>query len=394
METLLEKIGIINYKYTSLNDSNSFNIFEILRHKSDEVNLHSRFLVELLDKNGKHHLGDRFLQLFLPIVKVKNFDFNDYQVIKEYKNIDILIRNNSQAIIIENKIWAGDQPKQLERYYNTIKNENFTDIWIFYLTLRGYAPSEKSIGNLKEPVEQISYSLHIDKWIEKCIDTSSKYPRLRETLIQYQKLINDLTGNSTIMEQRLEIIKLLSENDNIFKAQMIAENWIHVRWHTEYDFWLDFEKVVANEYKILDSQKFSADTLNSVIHQSRNRNPWYGLKFEIGKLENYSLCVFIERGFGELYYGLFVQNEDCNSAGNNSKLDKIATKMEAFCDWKKTNCWLGGKWLTPKIDFENFSNKETLKLVKPDFRKEYIQENWKIIKGFIENCKNTLTVVN
>ena len=46
----------------------------------------------------------------------------------EWKHIDILIINaNKKAIVIENKINpAGDRPKQLWRYYNTLERTGIT----------------------------------------------------------------------------------------------------------------------------------------------------------------------------------------------------------------------------------------------------------------------------
>jgi len=60
---LLEKLKILNMKYVKLNENNSdkFNIFSILLKSSDEVNLHSKFIYELINPNGSHQQHETFL---------------------------------------------------------------------------------------------------------------------------------------------------------------------------------------------------------------------------------------------------------------------------------------------------------------------------------------------
>lgn len=107
VKLLLEKIELINSKYEKeLEDIRSeFNIFSILNLESDEVNLHSRFLCELLNPKGSHSQEDYFLDRLLKQIGISNFELKNVCVRREYYNIDILITNSRmQVIIIENKI--------------------------------------------------------------------------------------------------------------------------------------------------------------------------------------------------------------------------------------------------------------------------------------------------
>ena len=64
--------------------------------------------------------------------------------------------NDNTRIIIENKIFASDQHKQIERYFNYLhKNDNNDNNdnpkckkYLFYLTLEGKDPSQYSLGDL------------------------------------------------------------------------------------------------------------------------------------------------------------------------------------------------------------------------------------------------------
>ncbi len=100
---------------------NDYNIFSSLYKQSNEVDLHSKFLVSLLNPSSQHYQEDFFLQLFIDHLKTKivNFDFEcslSVKVLREYRDIDIYITNGNQHIIIENKIWAKDQACQIMKY--------------------------------------------------------------------------------------------------------------------------------------------------------------------------------------------------------------------------------------------------------------------------------------
>lgn len=389
METLLEKVGIINFKYEILRTKDSFNIFKILLNSADEVNLHSKFISELLDCAGSHNSGSIYAKNFLQTIGINNFLLEKYECKREYRYIDILLTNKSQAIIIENKIWANDQNKQLERYYSEIIKEGYKDVWLIYLTLDGREPSINSIGELKDKIEinLMSYNFHISKWIDECILLNAKNPQIRETLIQYHNTINDLTGNTMVKEQVNEIIELISKNDNVLKAQKIAESWIHLKWKTEFDFWNDLSKKISSKYKILDNQKFSSETIDCVIHQTRNRNPWYGIMFQIASYKDYNVNIYIERGLWDLYYGITIDKDGDRKYSDITIFNDFAERIKPFCDWEREDQWIGGKYFQPSLNFELFNAEETIKLCNKDYRKVYIDDLWIQIEDFIGKCK-------
>src|SRR5262245_23532359 len=73
-------------------------------------------------------------------------------------------------IIVENKIYAGDQENQLFRYRNHYPNAH-----ILYLTLDGSTPAASSIGNMviDNDFHTGSYKKDILKWLEICRMESS-----------------------------------------------------------------------------------------------------------------------------------------------------------------------------------------------------------------------------
>lgn len=244
LQLLLDKFEPIRVENKQLSKAHNFNIFSILRKKSDEVNLHSRFIAELLNPQGSHGLGDIFLKLFLEVIRKREFNLGGVKVYREKHKIDLLIEGNSGWIVIENKIYAEDQNTQLERYYETalkiIKDINKIDI--FYLSLFGKEPSFQSLGNLPPNlINLISYNKDVLEWIDKCIEKAAMKPELREVLVQYSRIVKELTGNMRSEELKNQVIDVLSKGDNILRANEIVQYWTDVKWHVQERFWEKLE---------------------------------------------------------------------------------------------------------------------------------------------------------
>src|SRR5690606_19107853 len=167
-ESLKQLLGQVNtidkaYKIVKQNTGEDFNLFQILGLETAEVKTHSKFLAELLNPNGSHLQGDIFLKLFIDYLNNIRFDkdeedptsLENNQIELNSENakvyvekhigrknddeggrVDIAIEDNGKNLIcIENKIYAGEQEKQMQRYANYAKK--FKRSHLFFLTLWG-----------------------------------------------------------------------------------------------------------------------------------------------------------------------------------------------------------------------------------------------------------------
>lgn len=234
-ENLLKSVSEISKKYEKKYRKNQeagvyYNIFNIIGKASDEVNIHTKFLANLLNPKGDHGCGDIFLKTFLEQVKVNigkkdltkskvYYEYDIGPITEDYINggrLDILIEiSKNFAIIIENKIYAGDQEKQLLRYYNYAKK--YKKNKIFYLTLHGNEPSDKSTDGNDKYWEEISYEEHIKNFLESWLNCNGNknkthiYPIIQ----QYTQLIDYLTDNYVSEGEEGDIKKLLLKENNI-----------------------------------------------------------------------------------------------------------------------------------------------------------------------------------
>ena len=241
-----------------------FNLLENIRNKNSNNSL-QRF--ETYNSDLLHYLLNikrenlNFTKLFLEYLqneKKLKFDFDlnkinykNIKVDKEYyttvkieeegieKNgrIDILIHCNinnketkkSFAIIIENKINADDQDKQLERYYKYIsKTKGYgNNVYVIYLTPiikppREYSFSEKYIKKVGEKFKNITHG-DIGRWLENILKNKeynflhkNDFRLLKSALIQMVDNEKSISGENEEDNMKEKRIKQILE-DNILK---------------------------------------------------------------------------------------------------------------------------------------------------------------------------------
>ena len=159
------------------------------------------------------------------IEKLKNFDIESSAASVEHYigpinadkteggRIDILISDkNKKRIVIENKIYAGDQEKQLLRYYNFDKNAP-----LLFLTLYGTDPedfSKEEKNQFRNNLLKISYYDIICRWLEMCRKEAAQMPLLREGISHYLNLVKYLTNQSTSVTMNREISNVISQSLN------------------------------------------------------------------------------------------------------------------------------------------------------------------------------------
>ena len=237
IQNLLNQVQIIVAKNNQLLDATGgrFNIFSVIGVNHYET-INSSILAELLNPKGSHGLKHLFLSAFIEVVnkhgKMCLFDCKTANVITEAYvggngRIDILIEDsNNHAIILENKIYANDQDRQLKRYndYATTKYHegNFT---ILYLTLDGVNASDNSGDGVS--YISISFKETIIEWLEECVRIAVRYPIVRETINQYINHVKQLTNQDMENINKEEILEILSKKENleaVFKISMNIEN--------------------------------------------------------------------------------------------------------------------------------------------------------------------------
>lgn len=216
----------------------SFNIFNTIGLRSEEVRLHSAFIGELLNPSGSHGASSLFLKAFLEVMGIEDgyLDYEDCSpnilervigtvTATEGGRIDIIIEDGEHAVIIENKIYASDQRNQLLRYHNYGRKMFPEGYELLYLTLDGHDPSDDSLGNKEFEYKSISYETEIVEWLEKCLELAPNELPVSAVIRQYIDLVKQLTDTDmdTKYIEELKSIALAPENvlavGELFKIQ-------------------------------------------------------------------------------------------------------------------------------------------------------------------------------
>ena len=315
----------------------NYNIFYDLGFMSDEVHLHSMFLANLLNPKGSHGQRGKFLEAFLKMLQksfpaisadsleldtaIASVEVEKYigrQTDSEGGRIDIYLSDGKHSIIIENKIYAGDQHHQMLRYWNYGLSQKGNDteksFVLIYLTLDGCSPSKDSLGeDLKEnDIVCLSYKGDIRGWLDRCVELASRTPLVRETINQYISTIDILTNN--VMEDNKELLDILCKEENLDAIYDIANN----------------KNIVVNRIinevfipKLRDLAESKGLTMGDNCTENWMEESWAGASFYNPKWKYLKLVFeFERRGLGRLIFGFHAKDED-------------GVKREDVKDWEK-----------------------------------------------------------
>ena len=418
LESVLNQVRVLKAKYDERAEvtGENFNVFSILDRESDEVKTHSAIIAELLNPQGSHSQGTLFLKLFLEkllegeIPKLKcgkdglsdeylkkfevgvevSFEKKDEKGEMKRSQIDILIESDDVCIVIENKIYAEDQKRQLGRYYeyalDTGKKRG-----IIYLTLLGDEPGEFTLygkpeefyGEDKIPLCRklpedtvicLSYKEFIVTWVNNCIKEVVRIPQIRETLHQYQMLLKELIGQPINRRYAMALKDILLEDKNFNLIPGLEAALSYAQTDLQFKFWSELKnqlespevqkdlnnKVKNLRYEVhltnLRIDKKEETTKECIRERPRGQSP--GLTFNFSEENGKHEIVFRithDGNWDRLYYGFVLceKGGDKKVAINKAEHEEYLKKYEIYDAAKGgwEDGWLAYKYFKkPKID--------------------------------------------
>ena len=213
-------------KKNNFEENYPFNIFELISDIYYRENFHSDIIAKLLE-------NEIILKNFLKFIGVDESKYKSYEVSREENKIDILIKTETNCIIIENKLnWARDMPEQLFRYYNECKNSKKLEVdKIVYLSPNSYKkPADDSVKEIpKELIKTIIgydgededfYTMVLEKSLKEMNDNEPKEWLL--LLEHYLKILRQ-TGETKMDKLTKEFYdKIVNDGKEYEKIELIA----------------------------------------------------------------------------------------------------------------------------------------------------------------------------
>lgn len=414
IQQLFSKLEQIDSQFKKEEDikKEKFNIFSILRKQSEEVGLHSRFLAELLNPNASHKMPI-FQQLFIDLVvnptinqtsgrqvidSNETFSCNYEVKMGKYGRVDIVLKNSNRIIVIENKIYADDQKGQLKRYFNACIDAGYQkqDIYILYLNRYGDEISNWGKGDLDtENFMQINYKNEIATWIDACITEVKSYPHIEQTLIQYRRILGNITGDTRNAKMKEEHFKLLSESNNFKLAYQLSNSIEDFQLHIQRKIWDEFIKVFAQkgyEFVFCDKNLKEIDpkvAINGYFQKKTKDKPsHYGIHTQLGHFQGLGVHCYIEV-FKAINFSI--------TLSDNGKCIKYPESCNEFrdrirdlrVDWKYLNKpWKLPGFLYPKESINlKEPNQVFFDMIDDDKRKQWIENTSTQIIKFMEDVK-------
>ena len=390
-----------------------FNLLDNIRNKNSNNSLqrfetyNSDLLYYLLNIKRKNI---NFTKLFLEYLTEKfewKFDLNNIniKVEKEYyttvkieedgieKNgrIDILIYGNinsketkkSFAIIIENKINADDQDKQLKRYYQYIsKTKGYgNNVYVIYLTPKikspkEYSLSEEYVKKLGRKFKNITHG-DIGRWIETILKNKEyvflhkeNYKLLKSALIQIidnEKSISGENEENNMEEEEIkkvldkEFLKELKSKGELTKGKLdeyieMFDKAKNLLVKEKIQILIKFTKKISNYLKSKNYKEGKDYTLlkdKDIINWMLESNYPKPIEFNIN---NIRVWLEYEKGKMLCYFGICTENKNMQIRIRK----KLRTFIEnIFNDFDKYKYREKGEWIfLYYIDIEKDNPKE------------------------------------
>lgn len=275
----------------------TLNLYDI-NNISHLENYHSNILAFLLNRKQKHHHAD-FGELFIQIINSKHLNNSlppckIKSIIREKstdsrRRIDILLETDPYIIIIENKIYAGDQEHQLIDYYHWGKKHYPSKrVLLCYLTLDGSKPSINSLPAEKlKKLESdgnyfsLSYSNDIIDWLQS-IQVKLEEEILKSALIQYLDLVKGLCLLRE--ENTMELKSMISNMEKLCNDATREELKQHMKnalligqscnYYLFINFLIELGRSLSEEKEVMNESFSIYYTHHQTRYKLENREDW------------------------------------------------------------------------------------------------------------------------
>lgn len=384
--------------------------FNVIDELHANENAHSRIVARLLEyeESGSYP----FLMSFLEQIGIN--ELVKSPVISMEKNrIDILIRDDNYAIIIENKVHnAVDQKKQIKRYVEVVNEEyKLEQIYVIYLTRDG----SKEVAESSLPLElrnklgarflECNFKYNILTWLQ---DEVLPFCRHNDTILisGIQQYIDHLNGIFLIREDLQDMNKKIKEylNDEFKLSSNIKEN------------------AITLDEKINNVENYSnaLRALRADITSSLREDFIKKLYAKLNSTDEEWICVtsvhkevdinhFDENNFGfklksktfncrdkELFVSIEIQSKSKFLCGvfldNDSQIQELLkTEFESLSVPINDNAW----WVTLMLDeYEIDGQKIANGFYNPNWDSLYIENMNGIVELFYEQIRSFINAFN
>jgi hypothetical protein len=344
-----------------------YSLINALLKANDEVRLHSRFIFSMINPDGLHYCGNQFLKVFLDLLpeKLKSFiDPEKAKVFKEKGSIDLLIHDDNNFLIVENKLNAVDQKYQITRYIQYVQKKFFenredisSNIAVIYLSKTKKEPSQKSesligfelesetlnenetlnwkgspvmLGPLlsfnltpgaKIPFVHLPYFPKLQEWVSNCAELAPAGGR-KNAFEEYQIILERLNINKPwrkVLSLDQYALNLPEDKQKILyelmvKSPTILVGFVSTKLHTELINL--FGEVTINEHG--EYKHLTVESIEKWLKKDGKKEKWNGIGFSITGPDGQRVGFVLADIYA--YFGIY---DEANSIVRNKSQNQI-----------------------------------------------------------------------
>ncbi|MCG5547984.1 PD-(D/E)XK nuclease family protein [Halorhodospira halochloris] len=294
----------------------NFNFFDVLA-PSDYEKHHSDFIKALLDPSVLPQHAPRFLSFFCEEASTKHFpESRGYSIRREFhikdesqksRYLDILIESKDHkgihhAVAIENKVTAGSDNHQLQRYMDWLSRnygcatlillapeDQTVDVQVrehenAELRLIAYkkgaiSEHEKTSDNNEEEGDPDNIG-DLTNWLDRCLSEVVLLPRVREVLAQYEEIAKRVGGQKMDDRELQAYADLIADRRYMVEAQKIAEALPRLRLQAHEKFWYDLAEIIKSNFDVQDDLKRpTSEEIRKFVNQQGSGPRWVEVAF-------------------------------------------------------------------------------------------------------------------
>jgi hypothetical protein len=189
------------------------------------------------------------------------------------------VKEGDTRFIIENKLWARDQPDQLERYLNDIKKG---DGFLVYLSIekreeesghwsRTISPESKKSAIAQGRLFLTHYKLHMNDWIDEC-QKIVESDKIRWFLNEIKQLVSrEFYGGNSLMDHDNAMVEYLMKDRKAFEtAFIVVSNFDKVKETLAQKYVSDISEKLKEAIQEFKNWDITTDDGKSIIVKSKD----------------------------------------------------------------------------------------------------------------------------
>ena len=176
-----------------------------------------------------------------------------------------------------------------------------------------------------------------------------------------------------------EIIDFLALTpQNIEMAIKIAKTTEKAKRKIQWDFWKHLrEEFESQKITLLEESKSISLVSETKVYQydgKKRKKKFYGLWSPLIEINDTIIYYGIEIDWS-IYFGFRAEKDDNIYIAKNPEYEKIRDIIkEIDNDYVTTKSWLGQKYVTPKLNFQEFNTTDVFNLADTEYLKKVVED--------------------